>query len=96
MRKVIPIGIVVAVVAMLALLAGAPTILGTLIGGFAYSAAIAVLFLSIGAGAIFDVAFDILNHMAKGKWLEIFTVTNALGFLSGLLIMYVTGFLVVG
>jgi len=81
---------------MMGLLAGAPTILGTLIGGFAYSAAIAVLFLSIGAGAIFDVAFDILNHMAKGKWLEIFTVTNALGFLSGLLIMYVTGFLVVG
>ena len=81
---------------MMGLLAGAPTILGTLIGGFAYSATIAVLFLSIGAGAIFDVSFDILQHMAKGKWLEIFTVTNVLGFLAGLLIMYVTGFLVVG
>jgi len=81
---------------MMGLLAGAPTILGTLIGGFAYSAAIAILFLSIGAGAIFDVSFDILHHMAKGQWLSIFTATNALGFLTGLSIMYVTGFLVVG
>jgi zinc transporter ZupT len=81
---------------MMGLLAGAPTILGTLIGGFSYSAAIAVLFLSIGAGAIFDVAFDILHQMAKEQWISIFTVTNALGFLAGLLIMYVTGFWVVG
>ncbi len=81
---------------MMGLLAGAPTILGTLIGGFSYSAAIAVLFLSIGAGAIFDVAFDILHQMAEEQWLSIFTVTNALGFLAGLLIMYVTGFWVVG
>lgn len=78
------------------LIAGAPTIIGTLIGGFAYSAAIGVLFLAIGSGAIFDVTFDIVNRMAKGKWLSIFTVTNVLGFLSGLLIMYGTGFLVLG
>ncbi|MFQ5873768.1 MAG: ZIP family metal transporter [Dehalococcoidia bacterium] len=81
---------------MMGLLAGAPTILGTLIGGFSYSAVVAVLFLAIGAGAIFDVAFDILHHMAKGQWISIFTVTNALGFLAGLLIMYTTGLLVVG
>ena len=78
------------------LIAGAPTIIGTLIGGFAYSAAIGALFLAIGAGAIFDVTFDITNGMAKGKWLSIFTVTNVLGFLAGLLIMYATGFLVLG
>jgi zinc transporter ZupT len=81
---------------MMGLLAGAPTILGTLIGGFSYSAAVAVFFLSIGAGAIFDVAFDILHQMAEGKWASIFTATNALGFLAGLLVMYVTGFWVVG
>ena len=78
------------------LIAGAPTILGTLIGGFSYSAAIGVFFLAIGSGAIFDVSFDIVNKMAKGKWLSIFTITNVLGFLAGLLIMYATGFLVLG
>ena len=79
---------------MMGLIAGGPTIIGALIGGFAYSPLWGVFFLAIGAGAIFDVAFDILNHMAKGQWLSLFTVTNVLGFLSGLLIMYVTGFLV--
>jgi zinc transporter ZupT len=81
---------------LVGLLAGAPTILGSLIGGFAYSPVYGVLFLAIGAGAIFDVTFDILHHMAKGRWLSIFTTTNALGFFAGLLLMYVTGFLVLG
>ena len=78
------------------MIAGAPTIIGTLIGGFSYSATFGVLFLAIGAGAIFDVAFDILHSMAKGKWLSLFTVPNVVGFLAGLLIMYFTGFLVLG
>ena len=81
---------------IMGLLAGAPTIIGAVVGGFAYSPAIAVLFLSIGAGAIFDVAYDIMHYMAKGKWTSLFTVTNVLGFLGGLLIMYLTGFLVLG
>lgn len=77
--------------------AGAPTILGTLIGGFSYSPALGLFFFAIGAGAIFDVAFDIAHHLAKdgGKWLSIFAVPNVLGFLVGLLVMYLTGFLVV-
>src|SRR3989344_6513749 len=45
---------------IMGLLAGAPTIIGAVIGGFAYSPALAVLFLSIGAGAIFDVSYDIM------------------------------------
>jgi len=79
---------------VMGLLAGAPTIIGAVIGGFAYSPAMAVLFLSIGAGAIFDVAYDIMHYMAKGRWTSLFTVTNVLGFLAGLLIIYATGFLV--
>ena len=79
---------------MVGLLAGAPTILGSLVGGFAYSPVYGVLFLAIGAGAIFDVTFDILHYMAKGRWNSLFTVTNALGFFVGLLLMYVTGILV--
>lgn len=81
---------------LMGLLAGAPTILGSLIGGFAYSPVYGVLFLAIGAGAIFDVTFDILHHMAKGRWNSLFTISNALGFFVGLLIMYLTGFLVLG
>ena len=81
---------------LMGLIAGGPTILGSLIGGFAYSAALGIFFLAIGSGAIFDVSFDILHYMAKGKWLSIFTVTNVLGFLVGLLIIYLTGFLVLG
>ncbi|MBI2650106.1 ZIP family metal transporter [Candidatus Woesearchaeota archaeon] len=80
---------------VMGVIAGAPTIIGTLIGGFAFSAALGVFFLAIGSGAIFDVSFDILEQMAKGQWLSIFTVTNVLGFLVGLLVMYLTGFLVV-
>ena len=81
---------------IMGLLAGAPTIIGAVIGGFAYSPALAVLFLSIGAGAIFDVSYDIMHYMTKGRWMSLFTITNVLGFLAGLLIMYATGFLVVG
>ena len=81
---------------IMGLLAGAPTIIGAVIGGFAYSPILAVLFLSIGAGAIFDVAYDIMHYMARGKWTSLFTITNVLGFLAGLLIMYATGFLVLG
>ena len=81
---------------LMGIIAGAPTIIGALIGGFSYSQALSVFFLAIGAGAIFDVAFDIMHYMAKGRWNSLFTVTNVLGFFAGLLVMYVTGFLVLG
>ena len=77
-------------------IAGAPTILGTLIGGFSYSVALGVFFLAVGSGAIFDVTFDILHYMARGGWSSLFTVTNVIGFLVGLLVIYFTGFLVLG
>lgn len=80
----------------LGLLAGGPTIIGSLIGGFAYSPALAIFFLAIGSGAIFDVCFDIVHYMAAGKWRSIFSITNVLGFFVGLMVMYVTGFLAVG
>lgn len=81
---------------IMGLLAGAPTIIGAVVGGFAYSPVMAVFFLAIGAGAIFDVTFDILHYMAKGRWISLFTLTNVAGFLAGLLVIYLTGFLVLG
>ena len=81
---------------LMGVIAGAPTILGTLIGGFSYTPALRVFFLAVGSGAIFDVAFDITHQMSKGRWLSLFTVTNVIGFLAGLLVIYATGFLVLG
>lgn len=78
------------------LIVGGPTVIGSLIGGFAYSPVFAILFLAIGVGAIFDVSFDILNHIARRNERGLFTTVNVLGFLAGLMVMYGTGFLVLG
>src|SRR3972149_4943076 len=45
--------------AWLGLLGGGPAILGTWLGGFSPSATLAVLFLGIGTGAIFEVVYEI-------------------------------------
>ncbi|MGH9813974.1 MAG: ZIP family metal transporter, partial [Candidatus Acidiferrales bacterium] len=49
----------------LGLLAGAPTIAGTLLGAFAYTTLWAVLFLAIGAGAVFQVVIEITRHQLR-------------------------------
>ena len=47
------------------LIAGIPTILGTWIGGFVYSPLASIIFLSIGAGAIFQVVYALAVWMSK-------------------------------
>ncbi len=47
------------------LIAGVPTILGTWIGGFVYSPIASIIFLSIGAGAIFQVVYALAVWMSK-------------------------------
>ena len=42
---------------LLAVVAGGPAIIGAWIGGYSASIALAVLFLAIGAGAVFQVAW---------------------------------------
>jgi len=79
---------------LMGLLAGIPTILGTWIGGFSYSAIWAVLFLAIGAGAVFQVVFEIVRQMGKSTSGGLVTFGNVAGFLTGLVIMYVTGLFV--
>src|SRR5206468_6340027 len=46
--------------AAIGIIAGVPTIPGALIGGFSFSSFWAALFLAVGAGAIFQVVFEIL------------------------------------
>jgi len=81
---------------LLGAIAGAPTIAGTWIGGFTYSPTWALLFLAIGAGAIFQVAWQITTQMARRNEgvVSLLSPTNAAGMLAGLCIMYITGLFV--
>lgn len=77
----------------LGLIAGVPAIFGTWIGSFGYSPFTSVIFLSVGAGAIFQVV------IVLSKWLreydKSFSSTPVIaGIAIGMLIMYLTGILV--
>lgn len=75
-------------------LAGGPTIAGAWIGGFTYSPIWAVFFLSVGAGAIFQVVYEIGKLMRQQSDDRASRLLNAAGLMAGLVIMYVTGLLV--
>ena len=83
---------------VMGMIAGAPIIVGAWIGGFLYSPIAAIIFLSIGAGAIFQVVFAIYSWMSRAD----ITRTRILlsdayalsGFAVGMGIMYATGLLV--
>lgn len=84
---------------VLGLIAGVPTIIGTWIGGFLYSPIAAIIFLSIGAGAIFQVVFAIVSWMAKGMAgsdtrQTLLRTSIVSGFAVGMAIMYATSLLV--
>ena len=82
---------------IMGLIAGVPTIFGTWIGGFIYSPVAAVIFLSIGAGAIFQVVFLIYQGMARGEAEKGKIMSDAsiiAGFAAGMLIMYLTGLMI--
>ncbi|MCC7353914.1 MAG: ZIP family metal transporter [Anaerolineae bacterium] len=81
----------------LAALAGAPAILGTWIGGFVYSDIAAALFFGIGAGAILQVIYEVTRLVVRDSAKEnqpAFSWANMGGLTAGILIMYVTAFLV--
>ena len=72
------------------LLAGVPTILGAWIGGFIQLDIMAVLFLSIGAGAILEVVYEISRQARSG----LSSFHGYIGIITGLIFMYVTALLV--
>ncbi len=81
----------------LALLAGAPAILGTWIGGFAFSPLLAIIFLSLGAGAILQVIWEVsklLVNDARRQGQPAVSWINFAGLMAGILVMYLTAFLV--
>lgn len=78
----------------LGLIAGAPVIFGAWIGGFVYSPFTSVVFLSVGAGAIFQVIITILRWIREEGDKNLSTAAVASGFAAGMLIMYLTSILV--
>jgi len=80
--------------ATLGLIAGAPTILGTWIGGFSYSPTASVLFLAIGAGAIVQVIVVLGRSMESHGREGLKGPLNATGLVAGLIVMYATGLFV--
>jgi zinc transporter, ZIP family len=83
--------------AALALLGGGPAIVGTWIGGFAYSNLLSAVFLAIGVGAILQVVYEVgrllMGDSARSK-ASVFSATNLGGLTTGIAIMYVTALLV--
>jgi len=79
----------------LAVIAGGPAILGTWIGGFAFSPFWAVIFLAIGTGAILQVVYEVTRLLFdSNENHQLFTWPNIAGLTLGLGIMYLTALLV--
>jgi ZIP family zinc transporter len=80
----------------LGIIAGAPTIAGAWLGGFAYSPIWSVVFLAVGAGAIAQVVVQIARQMAGDALVSQHMATAPVltGLMAGFGVMYVTGLMV--
>ncbi len=78
----------------LGLIAGAPAIFGAWVGGFVYSPFTSVIFLAVGAGAIFQVIITILRWIREEGDKNLSSASVVSGFAAGMLIMYLTSILV--
>ncbi|MGD8707764.1 MAG: divalent cation transporter [Nitrosopumilaceae archaeon] len=78
----------------LGLIAGTPAIFGAWVGGFAFSPFSSVIFLSIGAGAIFQVIVIILKWIREEGDSNLSSAAVASGIAIGLLIMYLTSIII--
>jgi len=76
------------------LIGGTPAILGAWIGGFAPSQTLAVLFLAIGTGAIFEVVYEIIKLIQKDVQKQPMPITVFSGVLTGMLLLWITGLLI--
>ncbi|HET9587629.1 MAG TPA: hypothetical protein VFO91_02465 [Anaerolineales bacterium] len=80
--------------ALMGLIGGAPAIIGAWIGGYTPSPFLAVLFLAIGTGAIFQVVYEIAKLIQKDTARESMPMTVFSGVLTGMLVLWVTGLLI--
>jgi zinc transporter, ZIP family len=80
--------------AVLALVAGAPTIVGAWLGGFVTSDVLGVVFFAAAAGAAIEVVVEVLRYLARRAPGGVTSGYALGGFLAGVSVMYVTGLLV--
>ncbi|HYI75279.1 MAG TPA: hypothetical protein VEW90_08405 [Gaiellaceae bacterium] len=78
----------------LALIAGAPTVLGAWVGGYTSSDVLIALFFAIGAGAAFQVVVEVGRYVVRNAPGGLRSGHVIGGFLLGIAVMYVTGVLV--
>jgi zinc transporter ZupT len=77
----------------LGLVAGAPAILGAVIGATAFNSSVAALLLGAGAGAIMQVIQQIAPSVSDGEG-RFLNPLSVAGLLAGLTFMYVTSLLI--
>jgi len=80
--------------ALMGLVGGAPAILGAWIGGFSPSPTLAVLFLAVGTGAVFEVVYEIAKLIQKDTSRQPMPLTVFGGLVAGMLLLWVTGLLI--
>ena len=76
---------------LMGVLGGGPAIAGAWIGGLSYSLPASVLFLSIGAGAVFVVVYELLRMLQKDSADHPMPLTLFSGVTVGMLVLWVTG-----
>lgn len=80
--------------ALMGVIGGAPAIVGAWVGGLSYSAVLSVLFLAIGAGAVFEVVYEIGKLIQRDIARRPMPLTVFSGVTLGMLMLYVTGLLI--
>src|SRR5919202_108202 len=80
--------------ALMGLVAGGPAIIGAWVGGLTYARPLAVVFLGIGAGAVFEVAYEIAKLIRKDAVKRPMPLTIVGGVTAGMLMLYGTGVLI--
>jgi len=77
----------------LGLIAGTPAIFGCWVGGFSFSPLFTLIFLAVGAGAIFQVVLSIFQYMKDKS--DLFSNTSLFtGVSVGLIVMYLTSIII--
>ena len=79
--------------AALALVAGAPAIFGTWVGGFVANDVLAALFFGAAAGAAFEVVAEVVRYVSRRDPAGLRSGYAIGGFLAGIAVMYATGLL---
>ena len=77
----------------LGVLAGIPAVFGTWIGGFTFLPFLSVMFLAIGAGALFQVSYSVLSWIREDDK-SLSSPSTVGGLILGFIILYITSIVI--